>query len=272
MFLAGPAMVNQVPRAAIPAARVTARTISLPRPVPITPVSAVSAPCAPVPAPAGAYCARPAPVATGAGVTTGNRLARLPVGLGTDRPGTVLRGNCGGRASGPVTRGSGVGAPLAPELPDASGPERGLGDGNGLDGGDLPGEGDGDLVGDGEGLGEGDWLGDGDGLGEGDLLGEGEGDGRGDGEGLGEGDLLGDGDGLGGGDLLGDGDGLGEGGLLGDGEGDGAPVAVAGSRPRTGLAAAPVLLRTATRIPAATAPPPASAHAPARARPGTGSR
>ena len=146
------------------------------------------------------------------------------------------------------------------ELLGAGGPEC---DGDGL--------GEGDLLGDGEGLGEGDLLGDGEGLGEGDLLG--------DGEGLGEGDLLGDGAGLGEGDLLGDGEGLGAGDLLGDGEeegdlvdwledGDGAPVAVAGRRARAGLAAAPVLPRTAMRIPAATAPPPASARAPVRALPG----
>jgi len=132
--------------------------------------------------------------------------------------------------------------------------------------------------------GECDGLGDGDGLREGDLLGDGlgEGDLLGDGEGLGEGDLLGDGDGLG------DGEGLGEGDLLGDGDGtgDGDPVAAgapAGSdgrdptessgceataandgRARAGLAAAPVLPRIAMSIPATTAPPPASALAPAR--------
>jgi len=165
-------------------------------------------------------------------VTTGNRLARLPVGLGADRPAAVPRGNCGGPASELVTPGSGVGPALTTPLLGTGGPERdGLGEGDGL--------GDGDLLGDGEGLGEGDLLGEGDGLGEGDLLG--------DGEGLGEGELLGDGDPA---DRLGD--------------GDGAPIAAGASRARAGLAAAPVLPRTAMRIPAATALPPASARAPAR--------
>ena len=181
-------------------------------------------------------------------MTTGNRVARLPFGLGADRPGPVPRGNCDGRASGPVTPGSGAGAPLAGELPGAGGPER---DGDGL--------GESDLLGDGEGWARGDLLGEGDGLGEGDLLG--------DGEGLGESDLLGDGEGLGEGDLLGDGE---EEGDLVDwlGDGDGTPVTVAGSRARAGLAAAPVLPRTAMRIPAAAAPPPASTRALARALPG----
>jgi len=84
---------------------------------------------------------------------------------------------------------------------------------------------------------------------------------------VGEGDLLGDGEGLGEGDLLGDGE---EEGDRVDwlGDGDGTPVAVAGSRARAGLAAAPVLPRTAMRIPAAAAPPPASARAPVRVLPG----
>jgi len=174
-------------------------------------------------------------------VTRGNRPPRLPVGLGADRPVTVPRGNCGGPASGTVTPGGGVGAPLTAAL---------LG-GLECDGDRL---GDGDGLGDDEGLGEGDVLGDGDGLGEGDLLGDGEG----------EGDLLGDGEGLGEGDVLGEGDGD----LL-DRPGDGAPAAVAGRWDRAGLAAAPPLPRTAMRIPAATAPPPASARAPARAPAGT---
>src|SRR5262249_40620705 len=154
---AGPAMLNQVPSAVIPAARVSARTISLSSPVPITPVLAVSALPMPPPAPFGPSCARPARGTAGAGVTTGNRLARLPVGLGADRPGTVPRGNCGGRVSGPVTPGSGVGAPLATDLLGMNGPER---DGDGLC------DGDGGLLGEGDGLGEGDLLGEGDG----DLL------------------------------------------------------------------------------------------------------
>jgi len=176
-------------------------------------------------------------------VTTGNRPPRLPVGRGADRPVTVPRGNCGGSASGAITPSRGVGAPLAAELPGADGPEC-----------------------DGDGRGHGDVLGDG--LGEGDVLGEGDGDGLGDGE------VLGDGEGLGEGDLLGDGDGLGEGDVLGEGDGDlldrpgdGAPAAVAGRWDRAGLAAAPLLPRTAMRIPAATAPPPASARAPAGTRP-----
>ena len=145
-----------------------------------------------------------------------------------------------------------MGAPLARELLGAADPER-----------------------DGDGLAEGDLLGDGEGLGEGELLGDG--DLLGDGEGLGEGDLLGDGEGLGEGDLLGDGEGLGEGDLLGEGEsdlvewledGEGAPMATEDRPARAGLAAAPVLPRTATRIPAAAAPPPASARALARALPG----
>jgi hypothetical protein len=186
-------------------------------------------------------------------VTTGNRRARLLAGLGADRPVTVPRGNCGGRSSGAVTPGSGVGAPLAGELLGADRPER---DGDGLGEGDVLGEGDGDVLGDGEGLGEGDVLGEGDGLRDGEVLGEGDGDGDvlGGGEGLGEGDVLGEGEG----DLV---DWL--------GGGDGAPAAVAGGRAGPWLAAAPALPSTAMRIPAATAPPPASARAPARALPGT---
>ena len=95
---------------------------------------------------------------------------------------------------------------------------------------------------------------------DGDRLGDG--DGLGDGEGLGEGDVLGDGEGEG--DVLDEGDGD-----LVDRPGDGVPAAVAGRWDRAGLAAAPVLPRTAMRIPAATAPPPASARAPARAPAGT---
>jgi hypothetical protein len=154
-------------------------------------------------------------------VTTGNRLARLPVGLGADRPRPVPRGNCGASASGAVALGSGVRTLLAGELLCAADPER-----------------------DGDGLGEGDLLGDGDGLGEGDLLG--------DGEGLGEDGLLGEGE-----------DGLVE--WLGPGD---APMAAEGRRARAGLAAAPALPRTAMRIPAAAAPPPASTRALTRALPG----
>jgi len=85
-----------------------------------------------------------------------------------------------------------------------------------------------------------------------------------DGDRLGDGDGLGDDEGLGEGDVLGEGDGD-----LVDRPGDGVPAAVAGRWDRAGLAAAPVLPRTAMRIPAATAPPPASARAPARAPAGT---
>ena len=170
-------------------------------------------------------------------MTTGNRPPRLPVGRGADSPVTVPRGNCGGPASGAITPGRGVGAPLAAELPGADGPEC-----------------------DGDGRGDGDGLGDDEGPGEGDVLGEGDSDG----DGLGEGDLLGEGEG----DVLGDGEGLAEGDVLGEGEGDLGDGAVAGRRAGAGLAAAPALPRTAMRIPAATAPPPASARAPARAPPG----
>src|SRR6266702_3460394 len=230
-------MVSQVPKAARPAAMVIPSTISLPGPVPSTPVSAASAlPISPL-VPGGPGRARPAPGAAGAGVTTGNRCAMLP-GLGVERPGTVPRGSAGGRASGPLTAAP---AEVLPLCPGGAGPlgkgeadRDGLGDGLGHD--DVPGEGDG--LGEGDALGQGDLLGDGDGLGDGDLLGDGDGDG----------DLDGDGDGLGEGDLLGD----------GGGEGDGDPVA-----------AAPVPGRTASRMPAAIAPPPTMARAPVRGRAGT---
>lgn len=220
----------------------------------ITPVSAVSAVVSP--SPDGPGCARPAPGTAGAGVTTGNSRARLPLAVGADRPGTVPRGNADGRASGPVR----LAGPLLPGPGGAGAPCDGEGDGD-LD---LPGEGDGlgqgvmfggaAGPGEGDGLGQADVLGEGDGLGEGDLLGVGEGDG--DVEGLGEGD----------GGLLGDG--LGEGTLLGDAEGDGALVELAGDGDGDVVAAAPLLGRTASRMPAAIAPPPAMACAPAHGRAG----
>ena len=212
-------------------------------------------------------------------MTTGNSRERLPLGLGADRPGTVPRGSADGRASGPV-RLAGPAEPLtlwpggAGSLCDGEGDGDLLGDGDGLGQGDLfgeaagPGEGDalghGDLLGEGDGLGEGDLLGEGDGLGEGDLLGDGDGDFEGEGDGLGDGDLLGDGEGEGD-DVLGDG--LGEGGLLGDG--DGAALDLLGDGDGDAVAAAPVLGRTASRIPAAIAPPLAMARAPARGRAGS---
>jgi hypothetical protein len=73
-------------------------------------------------------------------------------------------------------------------------------------------------------------------------------------EGLGEGD----------GGLLGDG--LGEGALLGDADGDGELVELLGDGDGDVVAAAPVLGRTASSIPAAIAPPPAMARAPAHGR------
>jgi hypothetical protein len=74
--------------------------------------------------------------------------------------------------------------------------------------------------------------------------------------------LLGDGDG----GLLGVGLGAGDD-LLGDG--DGAAVVLVGDGDGDVLAAAPALGRTASRIPAAIAPPPARARAPAHGRAGT---
>jgi hypothetical protein len=195
-------------------------------------------------------------------VTTGNSRARLPpLGLGAGMPVTVPRGNADGRASGPIV--AAAPAEPLPLWPGGAGPRC---DGEGDGDWDLPGEGDGDGLGqgalfgddaagpgDGDGLGHADLLGEGDGLGEGVLLGDGEGDG--DVDGRGEGELLGDGEGDGG--LLGDG--LGEGAWLGDGEGDGA--ALDGLVDGDVLAAAPVPGRTASRIAAAIAPPPAAARA-----------
>jgi hypothetical protein len=199
-------------------------------------------------------------------VTTGNNRARLPPGVGTDRPVTVPRGNADGRASGPV-RLADPAEPLplwpggAGSLCDGEGDGDLLGEGDGLGQGDLFGEAAG--PGEGDGLGHGDLLGEGDGLGDGDLLGEGDGDLEGDGDGLGEGDLLGDGEGDGG--LEGEGDGLGAGAdLLGDG--DGAALVLLGEGDGDTVAAAPVLGRTASRIPAAIAPPPAMARAPVHGR------
>jgi hypothetical protein len=179
-------------------------------------------------------------------------------------PVTVPRGSADGRGSGPIRL-----AALAKPLPlrpggagsrcDGDGDWDLLGDGDGLRQGALFGD-DAAGPGEGDGLGHADLLGEGDGLGEPDLLGYGEGDG--DLDGLGEGDLLGDGEGDGG--LLGDG--LGEGALLGDAEGDGAALDVLGEGDGDVLAAAPVLGRTASRIPAAIAPPPATARAPAHGR------
>ena len=193
-------------------------------------------------------------------MTSGNNRARLPLAVGADRPGTVPRGSAVGRASGPIR-------PAAP-LPLWPGGAAARCDGEGDGDLDLPGEGDGlghgalfgdDEAGpgDGDGLGQGDLLGEGDGLGEPDLLGDGEGDG--DLDGLGEGDLLGDGDGDGG--LLGDG--LGEGALA---DADGELLELVGDGDGDVAAAAPVLGRTASKIPAAIAPPPAMARAPARGR------
>lgn len=231
----------------------------------ITPVPAVSAVVVP-PLPDGpGRAARPVPGAAGPGVTTGNSRARLPPAVGADRPVTVPRGNADGRASGPLRL-------AAPAEPLALWPG---GAGAWCDGDlDLPGEGDGDGLGQGElfgdddagpgegnGLGQADLLGEGDGLGERDLLGDGEGDG--DLEGLGEGDVLGDGEGEG---LVGDG--LGEGALLGDADGEPAELLGDGDA----VAAAPVLARTASRIPVAIAPPPAMARAPAHGRAGITSR
>jgi len=83
-------------------------------------------------------------------VTSGNRLARLPFGLGADRPGTVPPGSCGGRASGPVTTGGMVVAPPAGRLRNSSAGEcDGLGDGDG----GQEGAGLGAQRGEGEGLG-----------------------------------------------------------------------------------------------------------------------
>ena len=135
-----------MPKAAIPAATVSSRATSLPWRVPSTPLSAVSAVAAPALAPAGPSWALPTPGAAGvgAGVTTGNRLARLPVGLGADIPGPVPRGNCPGRSRGPATIGDRVRSPPAAWLLR-------------------------------NGTGERDRLGEGDALGEPDVLGEGEG-------------------------------------------------------------------------------------------------
>ena len=230
-----------MPKAAIPAARVSSKAISLPGRVLNAPVSAVSVVAALTLAPVGSWWALPAAGAAGvagiagAGVTIGNRLARLPAWLGADRLETAPGGNSCGGTRGPATPARGVGAPLAVELLNA-GPER---DGDGLGAGDALGEPD--LLGEGEGEGDGDLLGEGEGLGEGDLLGEGEG--------LGEGDTV---------DRLGD----------GDGEAAAAAIATAADvGASAGLTAALALPAIAMRIPAAMAPPQARARAPARARP-----
>ena len=250
-----------MPKAAIPAARVSSRAISLPWRVANAPVSAVSAVATPALAPAGPYPALPALGAAevvGTGVTTGNRLARLPAGLGADRPRPVPRGNCVGRASGPATSGDRMRSPLtAGLLGEGTGERDRLGEGDAL--GEL------DLLGEGEGLGDRDLVGDGDG--DGDLLGDGDGDLLGDGDGLGEGDLLGEGEGLGDGDLLGEGDALD---LPGEGDGEAIAartVAAADPGASAGLAAALALPAIAMRTPAAVAPPQARTCAPARALP-----
>ena len=240
----------------MPAAIEIATMIRLPSRVLITPVSAVRAVVPPVsdgPGPA----ARPAPGAAGAGVTTGNSRARLPFAAGADRPVTVPRANADRRVSDPIR----LAAPaeLLPLWPGGAGVR-------------CEGDGDLDLLGEGDGLGQGVTVGaaagpgEGDGLGQADLLGDGEGDG--DLEGLGEGDLLGDGEGDGG--VLGDG--LGEGALLGDADGDGELVELLGDGDGDVAAAAPMLGRTASRIPAAIAPPPAMVCAPAHGRAGISPR
>ncbi len=255
--------MSQAPATATPAATEIARTIRLPwRPLK-TPDSAVRVVAIPPPAPEGPGRARPAPGAAGAGVTTGNNRARLPPGTGADRPVKVPRGNADGRASGPVSPDRAEVLPLCPgaagSLCDGDGDGDLLGEGDGLGQGELfgaaAGPGEGDV------LGHGDLLGEGEGLGEGDLLGDGDGDLEGDG--LGDGDLVGDGEGDG--DLLGVGLGAGDD-LLGDG--DGAALDLVGEGEGDALAAAPVLGSTASRIPAAIAPPPAMARALARGRAG----
>ena len=215
----------------------------------ITPDSAVSAVVV-SPIPDGPdRCARPTPGAAGAGVTTGNSRARLlPLGLGANMPVAVPRGKADGRASGPI-RTADPAEPL-PLWPGGTGPRC-----------DGEGDGDWDLPGEGDGLGHADLLGEGDGLGEPDLLGDGEGDG--DLDGLGEGELLGDGAGE---DVLGDGLGAGDDVLA---EGDGAALVLLGEGDGDVLADAPVLGRTASRIPAAIAPPPTMARGPAHGRAGT---
>jgi hypothetical protein len=158
-------------------------------------------------------------------------------------PVTVPRGNADGRVSGPA----GLADPLL-RWPGGAGAL-------------CDGEGDGDVV----------LLGEGDGLGQGVTFGEATGPGEGDG--LGHADLLGEGDGLGDGDVLGDGEGegdlegLGEGVAFGDAEADGELVELAGDGDGV-VAAAPVLGCTASRIPAAIAPPPAMARARAHGRAG----
>ena len=162
-----------MPKAAIPAARVSSKAISLPGRVLNAPVSAVSVVAALTLAPVGSWWALPAAGAAGvagiagAGVTIGNRLARLPAWLGADRLETAPGGNSCGGTRGPATPARGVGAPLAVELLSAD-PER---DGDGLGEGDALGEPD--LLGEGEGLGDGDLLGEGDTV---DRLGDGDGE------------------------------------------------------------------------------------------------
>jgi hypothetical protein len=250
-----------MPNAAIPAATVSSSAISLPWRVPSTPLSAVSAVAVPALAPAGSCWALPMPGAdgvVGAGVTTGNNLARLPVGLGADIPGPVLRGNCPGRSRVPATIGDRVRSPRAARLlRDGTGERDRLGEGDAL--------GEPDLLGEGEGLGEPDLLGEGEGLGEPDLLGDGDGVLLGDG--LGEGDLLGEGEGLGEGDLLGVGDTVD---LPGEGDGEAVAAAIAAAADfgaSAGLTAALAPPVITVRIPAAMAPPQARARAPARALP-----
>jgi hypothetical protein len=260
-----------MPNAAIPAAMVSSSAISLPWRVPSTPLSAVSVVAVPALAPAGSRWAVPTPGgagAVGAGVTNGNNLARLPVGLGADIPEPVPRGNCPGRSRVPATIGDRVRSPPAAWLlRNGTGERDRLGEGDALGEPDLLGEGDGlgepDLLGEGEGLGDCDLVGDGDGV----LLGDGLGEGDLVGDGLGEGDLLGDGEGPGEGDLLGDGDTVDRPGE-GDGEAVAAAIAAAADLAASaGLTAALALPATTVRIPAAMAPPQARTRAPARALP-----
>ena len=200
-------------------------------------------------------------------MTTGNSRARLPpLGLGASMPVAVPRGKADGRASGPIRT-----ADPAEPLPLWPGGTGSRCDGEGDGDWDLLGEGDGlgqgALFGDddagpgeGDGLGHADLLGEGDGLGEPDLLGDGEGDG--DLDGLGDGEALGDGAGE---DVLGDGLGAGDDVLA---EGDGAALVLLGEGDGDVLASALVLGRTASRIPAAIAPPPTMARGPAHGRAG----
>jgi hypothetical protein len=102
--------------------------------------------------------------------------------------------------------------------------------------------GEGEAVGDGEAVGEGEPVGDG------DPVGEGDGDPVGDGEPVGEGELVGEGDPVGEGEPVGEGDPVGESEAVGDGDLVGTGRALAAAWP---------VPRTATKMPVATAHPPA---------------